>query len=92
MLTHIERRPPLQVPVDSVSAPVQMLLERDEPLTKLSRALDLCLEHGRLVAISGEAGIGKSSLLQAFARRERARADFLWGGCDALKTPSPFTL
>ena len=68
-----------------------MLLERDEPLAALSRALDRARDRGSLVAISGEAGIGKSSLLEAFARREAARADFLWGGCDALKTPSPFS-
>ena len=65
------------------------LLERDEPLAALSHALELARERGRLVAISGEAGIGKSSLLEAFARRERANADFLWGGCDALQTPPP---
>jgi DNA-binding CsgD family transcriptional regulator/tetratricopeptide (TPR) repeat protein len=65
------------------------LLERDEPLSALSQALALARDRGRLVAISGEAGIGKSSLLEAFARRERANAEFLWGGCDALQTPSP---
>jgi DNA-binding CsgD family transcriptional regulator/tetratricopeptide (TPR) repeat protein len=74
-----------------MSAPVLLLLERDEPLAALSRALDLARNRGSLVAISGEAGIGKSSLLEAFARREGSRADFLWGGCDALKTPSPFS-
>src|SRR5262245_38896263 len=82
--------PPLQIPADGAPAPALMLLERDQPLAMLSRALDLSSERGRLVAISGEAGIGKSSLLETFARRERSGADFLWSGCDALKTPSPF--
>jgi DNA-binding CsgD family transcriptional regulator/tetratricopeptide (TPR) repeat protein len=65
------------------------LLERDEPLAALKQALELTRHHGSLVAISGEAGIGKSSLLEAFARNERECAEFLWGTCDALKTPSP---
>jgi DNA-binding CsgD family transcriptional regulator len=65
------------------------LLERDEPLAALKQALELTQHHGTLVAISGEAGIGKSSLLEAFARSENEGAEFLWGRCDALKTPSP---
>ena len=65
------------------------LLERDEPLSLLSRALDGAREGGRLVAICGEAGIGKSSLLQAFAERHQPAATFLWGGCEALGTPRP---
>src|SRR5262245_22946699 len=64
------------------------LLERDEPLTALAQALELARHGGRLVGLTGEAGIGKSSLLEVFARRERA-TEFLWGGCDALQTPSP---
>jgi predicted ATPase/DNA-binding CsgD family transcriptional regulator len=65
------------------------LLERDEPLAALSQALALTRECGRLVSLSGEAGIGKSSLLRAFAQAERNSVRFLWGGCDALQTPSP---
>src|SRR5215831_13094663 len=65
------------------------LLERDEPLAALKQALELTQHHGSLVAISGEAGIGKSSLLEAFARNEHVAAEFVWGRCDALKTPSP---
>ena len=44
---------------------------------------------GRVVLVSGEAGIGKSALVRDFcdARGERARV--LWGACDALQTPRP---
>ncbi len=64
------------------------LLERDEPLAALSRAFDAARESGRLVAVCGEAGIGKSSLLHAFAERHQPAA-FFWGGCEALGTPRP---
>ena len=64
------------------------LLERDEPLAALSRALEAARESGRLVAVCGEAGIGKSSLLQAFAERHGSVPCF-WGGCEALGTPRP---
>jgi len=42
--------------------------------------------RGRLVLVSGEAGIGKTALLRAFCDRPRA-GRVLWGGCDALHTP-----
>ena len=42
--------------------------------------------RGRLVLVSGEAGIGKTALLRAFCDRPQALR-VLWGGCDALHTP-----
>src|SRR5262249_54750527 len=65
------------------------LLERDEPLAALSFSLERARTSGTLAVISGEAGIGKTALLEAFAQRERDKADFFRGACDALKTPSP---
>ena len=38
--------------------------------------------------VSGEAGIGKTSLLKALAER-RGHATLWWGACDALQTPHP---
>ncbi len=66
-----------------------MLLEREEPLTLLERALERAREgSGHAVLIGGEAGIGKTSLLEL--HRERARdARVLWGACEALATPRP---
>ena len=44
--------------------------------------------RGGLIVITGEAGSGKSTLVDAFlARCPEARA--LWGGCDQLATPRP---
>jgi DNA-binding CsgD family transcriptional regulator len=65
------------------------LLERDEALAALEQSLVESGEQGRLVAVCGEAGIGKSALLEEFARRHRHSVDFLRGACDALRTPSP---
>ncbi len=44
--------------------------------------------HGRLVLISGEAGIGKTSLLRAFVAAHGDTRLFA-GACDALHTPRP---
>ena len=43
---------------------------------------------GTLVLIAGEAGIGKTSLVERFMR-DRARGLVLWGACDPLLTPAP---
>jgi DNA-binding CsgD family transcriptional regulator len=43
---------------------------------------------GRLVLVGGEAGVGKTALVRAFAERSDARV--LWGACDPLETPRPF--
>ena len=43
------------------------LQERDEPLAELARALSLARVEGRLAVVTGEAGIGKTSVLQQFA-------------------------
>lgn len=64
------------------------LLERDAPLRELESALqDAVKGHGRIVLVSGEAGIGKTSLVEHFARAQKQR--LLWGACDALFTPRP---
>jgi DNA-binding CsgD family transcriptional regulator/tetratricopeptide (TPR) repeat protein len=67
-----------------------MLVEREEELRALKDALGSAMEgHGRIVILSGEAGIGKTALLRAFAAQAPPRAKFCWGGCEALFTPRP---
>ena len=41
-----------------------------------------------MALVSGEAGIGKTSLVEQFAARRRAPR-VLWGACEALSTPHP---
>jgi ATP/maltotriose-dependent transcriptional regulator MalT len=67
-----------------------VLLERDALLARLDALLAESQRAGRLVLLSGEAGIGKSSLAAAFAARQRLHADVLWGACDAVTPPRPF--
>ncbi|MEX1169402.1 MAG: AAA family ATPase, partial [Chloroflexota bacterium] len=45
---------------------------------------------GRLALVSGEAGIGKTSLVEAFCAATGTRARVLWGSCDAITPPRAF--
>lgn len=73
------------------SAPSQTkLLERQPFLDELATILaGIAGGTGRTVLISGEAGIGKSSLVEHFTREHREAARVLWGACEALFTPRP---
>jgi DNA-binding CsgD family transcriptional regulator/tetratricopeptide (TPR) repeat protein len=64
------------------------LIERESQLAALHQYADEASQgHGRLVLISGEAGVGKSVLLEEFAQGlEDAR--WLWAACDGLFTPA----
>ena len=63
------------------------MLEREEELAALgSAARDACDGSGSVVLISGEAGIGKSSLVEAIRGVLPAEGRFLVGYCDDLAT------
>ncbi len=67
------------------------LLERDEALSALVDSL-LSVQQsaqGRVVLLSGEAGVGKTSLLRRFCEACSPSARILWGACEPLLTPSP---
>ena len=67
------------------------LLERDCYLNELEDLLNSLPsdDGGYIVSISGEAGIGKTSLINAFKNLVKTRVDFLAGICDNLYTPRP---
>jgi predicted ATPase len=65
------------------------LLEREVPLASLAEYADQARRgEGRLVLVSGEAGVGKSALLDQFAA-DLTGARWCWGACDGLFTPRP---
>ena len=45
--------------------------------------------HGHVMLVSGEAGVGKTSLLRAFSSDLGASVPVLWGTCDPLFAPAP---
>ncbi|HEU4784403.1 MAG TPA: AAA family ATPase [Ktedonobacterales bacterium] len=66
------------------------LLEREHYLARLNDLLHKAARGaGRCVLIGGEAGIGKTSLVEHFAEQHRTEARFLRGQCEALYTPRP---
>ena len=65
------------------------LLERSSFLGVLAGyAAEARLGSGRLVLVSGESGIGKTALVEAFQAQLHG-GSWLWGGCDGLVTPRP---
>lgn len=68
-----------------------MILERDSELVLLASLVDQAAEgRGRVVLVRGEAGIGKSTLINRFLFDVADRAHTLIGECDDLLTPQPF--
>ena len=67
-----------------------VLLEREAALDELREALAAARAGcGRVVLVAGEAGIGKTALVDCFCRESRGRARLLLGACDPLFTPRP---
>jgi predicted ATPase len=65
------------------------LLERQQALSTLHAAQQAALRGaGRVALVSGEAGIGKTSLVRAFAG-SLVGVRTMWGGCEALFSPRP---
>ena len=63
------------------------LLERQVELETLARQLrEAAASAGKLVFVCGEAGIGKSALVEQFVKKAPRTTRILWGHCDALET------
>lgn len=76
----------MSVAIGSDAEPTD-LLERADCFAVLGRAVDdLAAGRGRLILIGGEAGVGKTAVLERF-RAGRPQAQLLWGACERLFTP-----
>jgi DNA-binding CsgD family transcriptional regulator len=66
-----------------------LLLEREALLAALAGyAQEAQQGDGRLVLVAGEAGVGKSALVEGL-QQELSAARWSWGACDGLFTPLP---
>lgn len=93
----LEQRPEL----DWVAAPTKgfavppgwraNLQERSAALATLGQTLAAVApgSTGRMIMVSGEAGVGKTALLRQFCSTLDNGTRVLWGSCDALFTPQP---
>ncbi|HEV3480036.1 MAG TPA: AAA family ATPase [Gaiellaceae bacterium] len=67
------------------------LHEREPLLAKLKEELRVSRRKpGRLVLVVGEAGIGKTTLVDAFCAGVDGGVQVLWGACDPAVPPRPF--
>ena len=75
----------------SITAREGNLLERSSELAALKAGFDAVAadRRGRLIFVSGEAGVGKTALVRRFASSLPAKVEVLMGACDALATPRP---
>jgi predicted ATPase len=87
----VERTPgQLEQPPAQYEGSSMELLERDRYFEQLSELFHTATSgHGRTVLVSGEAGIGKTTLVEQFVSQECRGARVLWGACEALFTPRP---
>lgn len=68
---------------------LMQLLERESALAVLAEyAREAAGGDGRMVLVAGEAGVGKSSVVEQF-QRDLPDARWSWGVCDGLFTPRP---
>jgi DNA-binding CsgD family transcriptional regulator len=80
----------MQISAVTASERDSNLLEREEFLDALRETLaEAARGLGRFVFLSGEAGVGKTAVVQSFSAGVEPDVRVLVGACDALFTPQP---
>ena len=80
----------MATPAEVASRGASPLLEREDTLGQLSEALVVAGSgEGRVVLLGGEAGVGKTALVQRFSRDHLKNVRLLTGACDPPFTPRP---
>lgn len=67
-----------------------MLLEREDAVKDFINIAQESTLSGKVLLISSEAGIGKTSLLEHMRTHGEIESKMLWSGCDPLFTPQPY--
>lgn len=67
-----------------------MLLERESAISCFLQCAKYAESSGKILLIKGEAGIGKTALLEHMCNHSDIEFPFLWSGCDPLFTPRPY--
>ena len=76
--------------ISRVSTTPELLLERENALADLHAALaNACAGRGGVLFVGGEAGVGKTALVQQFLAESGGDVRVLVGACDPLFTPRP---
>lgn len=80
----------MRQPRDRMHAEPSRLVERDDLLAALTRlAADAGGHRGKLVLLSGEAGVGKTALVEALLDALPTALTRRRGACDNVTTPAP---
>jgi ATP/maltotriose-dependent transcriptional regulator MalT len=67
-----------------------MLLERESAIAKINDNIATIAQSGKILLLSGEAGIGKTTVFEHIRLHADPNIDIVWSGCDPLFTPRPY--
>ena len=79
-----------EAPLQSIADVSDVLVEREVQLSILDTLVAEPVEFGSVLLLSGEAGFGKTSLLNRFTSKLDHRYTVLWASCEPIGVPAAF--